>query len=261
MQPGPTEAAPKDAPPPNRPKSIRFVDSMPRPLLLVFLVFAATGIGLVVWLLTNPPAPRALPLELRRSPPAGAFTHDVVRARLLDIPSPLPSFRPPCPEVAGLVIEGGEGAIERLGSRPDGLAAVQQLCPFAKPDPLVPPDLQQAVRALAGARIRFALFTRTGDLSTADLSSRRILLGVALSRVNVDQRTIAPLLAHEGYHLAQGGPVTAAQEFRARVVELAACRFIVDADEFPRWCREADAIIRLGEERAVALLTRAGFPQ
>lgn len=261
MRPGPTEAGQKDAPPSNRPKTIRFVDSMPRPLLLVFLVFAAAGIGLVVWLLTNPPAPRAVALELRRSPPTGTFTHDVFHARLVDAPSPLPPFRPPCPAVAGLVIEGGAGAIERLGSRPDGFAAVQQLCPFARPDRIVPPELQQAVRALAGARIRFALFTRTGDLSTADLSSRRILLAVALSRVNVDQRTIAPLLAHEGYHLAQGAPVTAAQEFRARVAELAACRFILDARDFPRGCREADAIVRLGEERAVALFARAGFPR
>lgn len=261
MQPGPTEAGPRDAPHPSRPKTIRFVDSMPRPLLLVFLVFAAAGIGLVVWLLTNPPTPRAVALELRRSPPSLGYTHDVVRTRPLGIPSPLPSFRPPCPAVAGLVIEGGEGAVERLGSRPDGRAAVQQLCPFAKSDPIVPLELQQAVRALAGARMRFALFTRTGDLSTTNLPEHRILLAVALSRVNVDPRTIAPLLAHEGYHLAHGSPVTASQEFRARVAELAACRLIVDADEFPRWCREADAIIRLGEGRAVALLVRAGFPK
>ena len=261
MQPGPTEAGTQDTPPATRPKTIRFIDSMPRPLLLMFLVFAAAGIGLVAWLLTNPPAPRALPLEQRRSPPTGTFTHDVVRARLLDIPSPLPPFPPPCTAVSGLVIEGGEGAVERIGSRPGGGAAVQELCPFARSERIVPLELQQAVRALAGARIRFALFTRTGDLSTADLSSRRILLAVALSRVNVDPRTIAPLLAHEGYHLAHGLPVTASQEFRARVAELAACRFIVDADEFPRWCREADAIVRLGEERAVALLARAGFPQ
>lgn len=261
MPSGPPEAGPQDAPPAERPKTIRFVDSMPRPLLLLFLVCAAFGIGLVVWLLTNPPAPRALPLELRRSPPTGTFTHDVVRARLLDVPSPLPSFRPPCPEVAGLVIEGGEGAVERLASRPDGRAAIQLLCPLARSEPTTSPELQQAVRALATARIRFALFTRTGDLSTADLLDRRILLAVALSRVNVDPATIAPLLAHEGYHLAQGLPVTAAQEFRARVAELAACRHIVDVDEFPRGCREADAIIRLGEERAVGLLVRAGFPR
>src|SRR5688572_13333596 len=105
MQPGPTEAGPQDAPPPDRPKTVRFVDSMPRPLLLAFLVFAAAGLGLVGWLLTSPPTPRAVALELRRSPPSLGYTHDVVRARLLDVPSPLPPFRPPCPAVAGLIIE------------------------------------------------------------------------------------------------------------------------------------------------------------
>jgi hypothetical protein len=245
------------------PKSIRFVDSMPKPLLIAFLLFAVSGIGLVVYLIVNPPDRTELALEQRRSVPAGTFTHDVVRARLVDIPNPLPAFNAPCEEVRGIVIEGGPAAQHRIGGPdPDKRpTALEALCPLARPSSGAPLELQEAVRALAKARIRFARFERTGNLSTADLSTRRILLAVALSRTNVPPLTIAPLLAHEGYHLAKGGPVTATQEFLARSAELAACRFLIDASVFPRGCTDADDIVRLGQERAVDLLVRAGFPR
>jgi hypothetical protein len=117
------------------------------------------------------------------------------------------------------------------------------------------------VRGLAKARIRFALFTRTGVLSTADRSANRILLAVALSRTNLPPLAIAPLLAHEGYHIAKGGPVTATQEYFARVAELGACRDFFKVEDYPRGCADADAIVRLGQDSAVDLLVRAGFPR
>src|SRR5437870_2336838 len=102
------------------PERVRFIDSMPKALLVVFLLFAAGGIGLVVVLLTRPPAPKEVTLPLRRSPPTGSFTHDVVQAHLIDIPRPLPPFRAPCPGLNGLVIEGGIPAQRRLaGPDPD----------------------------------------------------------------------------------------------------------------------------------------------
>ncbi len=236
---------------------------MPKPLLYVFLVFAVSGIGLVAYLLSNPPERTEPDLELRRSAPAGTFTHDVVRAQLRDIPDPLPAYSPPCDELRAIVIEGGPAARQRIGG-PDAderPTALEGLCPLARESSGAPVELREAVRALATARIRFALFTRTGNLSTTDLSTKRILLAVALSRTNVPPLTIGPLLAHEGYHLAKGAPVTATQEFFARVAELAACRFLIDATVFPRGCTDADAIVRLGQERAVELLVRAGFPR
>jgi hypothetical protein len=244
------------------PKSIRFIDSMPRPLLVVFLLFAVAGVGLVVYLLGNPPARTELPLADRRSPPKGSFTHDVVRAKLVDVPDPLPSFRPPCEEVRGVVIEGGPPAVARLvgpeeQKRPTPLAS---LCGLLAPGRGAPVETQEAVRGLAHARIRFALFTRTGVLSTTDLAENRILLAVALSRTNLPPLAIAPLLAHEGYHIAKGGPVTAGQEFSARVAELGACRQFFKVEDYPRGCADADAIVRLGRDRAVDLLVRAGFP-
>lgn len=238
----------------SRTESIRFLDSMPRPLIVAFIALATAGIGLVIWLIVNPPDPTQVALELRRSPPSGPYSHDVVRATLVDVPDPLPSFNPPCPEISGVIVEGGEAAAERVR------AALRSLCPAARPD--MPVEAQQAVRALATARIRFALFTRTGDVSTADLSARRILLAIALSRTNVPPEILAPLLAHEGYHLSHGLPVTASHEFRARVAELAVCRLLkIDVGDFARGCTDASAVVRLGEARAVDLLVRAGFPR
>ena len=86
------------------PRNLRFVDSMPRPLIAAFLVFAAAGIGLVVWLFVSPPDPSQVALELRRSPPAGSNTHDVLRARLVSVPSPLPPFEAPGATVRWLVV-------------------------------------------------------------------------------------------------------------------------------------------------------------
>ena len=63
------------------PPKLRFVDSMPRPLLVIFSLFAVAGVGIVVWLFANPPSPDQVALELRRSPPRGTLTHNVVRAR------------------------------------------------------------------------------------------------------------------------------------------------------------------------------------
>src|SRR6266540_3354760 len=108
------DAGPRDAEGTEQTRSIRFIDSMPRPLLIVFLVFAAAGIGLVVYLVGNPPTRTELPLAERRSPPKNSFTHDVVLARLVDVPDPLPRVRVPCAEVAGLVIEGGPPAVARI---------------------------------------------------------------------------------------------------------------------------------------------------
>lgn len=236
-------------------RGIRFRESMPKPLLITFLAAAVAALGLVVWLLLKPPVPGRLDLASRRSPPAGAFTHDVVRAAPVDIPTPLPDFTPPCEAVAGIVIEGGEAAQGRIGS------VLRRLCQI-EGDRFQPAEVKQAIRALSDARIRFAIVTRTGEQSTADLTARRLLINVDLARTSVDPTLIAPLLVHEGWHLSAGGPVTAAQEFAARVAEVQACRVVYRNDAEPsRGCVDAQAIVTLGETRAIELLVRAGFPR
>jgi hypothetical protein len=172
---------------------------------------------------------------------------------LVSIPSLIPTFIPRCTAFRGLVVEGGAAADDRINRVLDGM------CQLAGPAAKTQPELAQAIRALTTARIRFALFTRTGDLSTADLSARRILLAKILARTTAPAGPIAPLLIHEAYHLSQGLPVTASQEFHARVAEFAACTALFDEAHYPRGCEDARAVVRLGEARAVELFVRAGY--
>jgi hypothetical protein len=237
------------------PRNVRFVDSMPRPLLATFLLFAVIGLSLVVWLFLNPPSREQLVVEERRSPPKDSLTHDVFQSRLVSIPTPLPSFTASCPTVRGLVVEGGQATVDRIAR------ALGPVCGKLQ-EAALSPDVVRALRALQTSRVRFALFKRTGELSTTDLNARRILLAVALSRTNVPAGPIALLLVHEGYHLSFGTPVTAAQEFGARRAEYEACRVLIpDRRRWPRGCDDALAMVRLGEARAVDLLARAGYPR
>ena len=232
---------------------LRFIDSMPRPLIVIFLVFAAAGIGLVVWVFVDPPSARQVALELRRSPPGAGYSHNAVRIRPISAPSPVPAFAfPSC--VRGVVVEGGAPAQERIDR------VLKPLCDLAKKAG-ASATLTDTIHALGRAKIRFALFTRTGDLSTTELAERRILLAIALSRTNLPVGVIAPLLVHEAYHILDGGPVTAAGEFQARRIEYEACRDLFpERDTWPRGCDDAQAMVRLGEARAVELLVRAGYP-
>lgn len=237
-------------------RGIRFRESMPKPLLIAFLSTAVLAVGLVVWLLIRPPVPKNLDLGSRRSPPSGSFTHNVLRAIPVDIPSPLPAFNPPCDAVSGIVIEGGEAAQGRIAS------VLRLLLCRIDGDETQPQEVKQAIRALSSAKIRFAILTRTGEQSTTDLTAKRIMINVDLARTSVYPTLIAPLLVHEGWHLSIGGPVTAAQEFAARVAELQACRVVYPKDTEPsRGCVDAQAIVTLGETRAIELLVRAGFPR
>ena len=239
----------QDAP---KTREIRFLESMPKPLIAAFLVLAVGGVGLFVYLMARPPTPVELPLAERRSPPVGTLSHDVVEFKLVAVPSPLPPTPTPCPAMRGVVIEGGEGAQDRLGG------VLRSLCRLLGSGP---PELDQAIHGLGRARLRFALMTRTGDQTTADLATGRILIAIALSRTNVAPVIIAPLLAHEGWHLAKGLPATAGEEFGARVAELGACRALIDPDRFPRGCLDAQALVQLGVQRAVEALVGAGFPR
>ena len=233
--------------------NVRFIDSMPRPLIVIFLVFAAVGIGLVVWVFVDPPSAKQVALELRRSPPGAGYSHNAVRIRPVAAPpSPAAFAFPAC--VRGVVVEGGAAAQERIDR------VLKPLCDLAT-KPTTSQTLTDSIHALGRAKIRFALFTRTGDLSTAEIAAGRILLAIALSRTNVPAGVIAPLLVHEAYHILAGTPVTAAGEFQARTIEYEACRDLFpDRDTWPRGCDDAQAMVRLGEARAVDLLLRAGYP-
>jgi hypothetical protein len=236
-------------------RGMKFRESMPRPLMIAFLATGALAIGVIVWLLAVPPTPTQLDIAARRSAPSGAFSHDVVRVEPAPIPTPLPDFEPPCEAVAGVVVEGGPAAQSRIG-----FILRQHLCRLAF-DETQPPEVKRAIAGLSRATIRFGRFTRTGEQSTLDLSTDRIFLNVDLARTSVDPIVIAPLLVHEGWHLAAQPPFTAEQEYGARLAELQACRVVFRDREPSRGCLDAQAIVALGEARAVDLLFRSGFPR
>jgi hypothetical protein len=228
-----------------------FRRSMPAPVLFLFAAVAAGGLALVVVLIARP-GTFGIPVAERRSPPRGVLSHDVGRMVPAPAPSPLPATASPCADLAGVVVEGGPPAQGRLG------LALQTLCRTFG----TRADLDDAIRALATARIHFATFARSGDASTTDLSARRILLDIRFSRSRSAVVDIVPLLAHEGYHLARSGqPVTAGEEFAARGVELLVCRLIIDIRRWPRGCEDARALADMGERAGVDALVRAGYPR
>lgn len=236
-----------------KPKGIDlpFRQAMPRGVLIAFAVVALVTLAVVVAVMVNPPAPRIAIAE-RRSPPGPSLSHDVGSIILAPVPEVLPATDPRCDVFDGIVIEGGEPAHARLGG------VLERLCTFAD-DPAIAPSL----RALAGARLRFAVFARTGDTSTLSVAQpRRVLINVRFARRDASAAWIAPLLVHEGFHLLHAGkPMTAALEFEARQAEVRTCRLLIEVEAWPRGCSDAEQLVRFGREAAVDQLVRAGFPR
>ena len=238
-------------------RGIKFRESMPRPLMIAFLTTGAAAIGVIVWLLVSPPTPSQLDIASRRSPPTASLSHDVVRVDPAPVPTPIPEFNPPCAAVEGVKVEGGTPAQGRLR-----FVLSEYLCAIER-DATQPTEVKEAIRYLNNATIRFGIFTRTGEQSTTDLSTQTIYINVDLARTSVDPIVIAPLLVHEGWHIGMGPSLTAPREYAARRAELQACRVIYrDREGEPsRGCLDAQAIVALGEARAVELLVRSGFPR
>jgi hypothetical protein len=116
------------------------------------------------------------------------------------------------------------------------------------------------VLGLDGATVRFAAFDLTGEEATADLVADVVYVNVRFARADTPTILVAPVLVHEGWHLAhRGQPVTALQEYLARVAELDACKQLIDRDKWIRDCQDAAQIVALGQTRAVDLLVAAGY--
>lgn len=237
-----------------KPKGIDlpFHRAMPRPLLVAFGVVTLVTLILVVAVLVRPPTPD-IPLAERRSPPGPVVSHNVGPILLAPIPDQVSQTKAPCPAFRGIEIEGGPAAHARFGG------VLERLCPHAADDS----EVARALRALTGARLRFAQFARTGDFSTLSISEPvRVLINIRFARRDISALYIAPLLAHEGFHLLQRAtPWSAKLEFAARRVEAQACRLMIDVEAWPRGCSDAQGIVDFGEARATELLVRAGFPR
>jgi len=237
---------------PQAPSKLRFRDSMPKPLMGVFAVLAVGALVLALWLVLKPPTNPTQPLAQRLLAPTGTYAHDVGRIVPAPIPSPAPTPGPVCSPLGALRIEAGAAGQTRLA------AAVRALCALGQGG--VPRELQTAVLGLDGATLRFAAFDRTGEEATADLAADVLYVNVRFARANTPTILVAPVLVHEGWHLAhRGQAVTAEQEYFARVAELEACKQLIDRDKWIRNCEDAEQLVGLGESRAVDLLVAAGY--
>lgn len=226
-----------------------FLRSMPGPLMALFLLLAAGGVALAVFLFLNPPfAPQ--PLAGRRPPPSGALTHDVLRLRRAPADPPA-AFMPPCPLLAETRVVGGARAMRRITD------ALRPLCQLTRG---VAAELSRALDGLRGTTIRFAaVFGRTGVESSTDVSTRTIWLNIKFARANTPTIHLSPVIVHEAWHLARGSAVTAREELAARRAELAACRELIPRQFWQRGCDEADELVALGDERALEALVAAGY--
>jgi hypothetical protein len=238
--------------PVEKPKTVRFVDSMPRPVLVMFAFAGAVALVAAVVFIIHPPSSSTVPVQERRPPPRGTLSHDVGKLAPVPLPSVLPSVSPPCDAVATTKLEVGLAGAARLR------ALLTDICTVAKGG--VAPELTAAVGGLKGATIRFALFGRPGVESTADLTTFTIWLNAKFSRSNLAVEQVVPVVIHDAWHIAHREvAVTAEQELGARRAEVAACRELIAVDKWPRWCLDARALTTLNQSAAIDLLVSAGY--
>jgi hypothetical protein len=72
---------------------------------------------------------------------------------------------------------------------------------------------------------------------------------------------VAVLLVHEGSHVADGGPPSAAAELAARKAELEACGHLFAGGAQPnRGCADTAALLTVDDATALEKLKEAGYP-
>src|SRR6266700_937017 len=95
------------SPPRREPSKLRFIDAMPRPLLVVFLLTGAVAIVAALVFIIHPPEFSTVPVQERRPPPQGTLTHDVGRIFPAPLPSAAPRVSPPCTALSTTVLKVG----------------------------------------------------------------------------------------------------------------------------------------------------------
>jgi len=227
---------------------------MPRPLLVVFAITGLTAVVVALVFIINPPRSATIPVQDRRPPPRGTLSHDVGRLVPAPVPSVLPSLPPACSAFSSTTLKVGPAGAARLRG------VLSDLCRLSHGG--VPADVSAALGGLKGSTIRFAAFQRAGVESTLDFATKTIWLNLKFSQSNQPLEDVAPVIVHEGWHLAHAGDaVTAEQELGARRAEVDTCRQLIAGDKWPRWCDDARTLTDLPVARAIALLVSAGYPR
>src|SRR5438477_5333447 len=127
-----------EAPPPKSDHSkLRFIDAMPRPLLVLFLVAGVVAVAAALVFIIHPPEFSTVPIQERRPPPRGSLTHDTGRIFPAPLPSAAPRVSAPCSALSTTVLKVGVAGAVRLG------AVLTDICRLAHGG--VAPELSSAI--------------------------------------------------------------------------------------------------------------------
>jgi len=215
----------------------------------VAMVVVATGLFRAV--------PGQLPVAARRSPPAGDLSHGVgdIRVPVLERQNQGLVVRRPasCPRLDRVTLVGTAAEVALLDAAADQLCALRSTAP-----------IQRAREGLqkAGATVEFAEFELSINESTTDFGTAppTVMVHAKFQQGGAAAERVAVVLAHEGSHVADGGPPTAAAELAARKAELDACgRLFTGGAQPNRGCADAAALLATDDAGALARLKEAGY--
>jgi hypothetical protein len=202
-------------------------------------------------------APEQLPVAARRSPPTQDLSHGVGQVR---VPVLLPENRDrvvrrqaSCPRLDRVTLVGTAAEVALLDAAADQLCALRSTAP-----------IQRARAGLqdAAATVAFAEFELSINESTTDFGAEppEVLVHAKFQQGDAAPERVAAVLAHEGAHVADGGPPTAAGELAARTAELEACGRLFGGEVQPnRGCADAAALLSGDDANALRRLKEAGY--
>jgi hypothetical protein len=202
-------------------------------------------------------APEQLPVAARRSPPTADSSHGVGQVR---VPALAPGLqerlvrrRAGCVRLDAVTLVGTAAEAGLLD------AAAGKLCALRST-----PPIERARSGLqeAGAVVQFAEFELGINESTTVFApgSPTVLVNGKFQLGEAAAERIAVLLVHEGSHIADGGPPTAAAELAARNAELEACGRLFAGQVQPnRGCADATALLAGDDASALQQLKEAGY--
>jgi hypothetical protein len=201
--------------------------------------------------------PDQLPVAFRRSPPAAGLSHGV-GATSVPILEPenrdrLVRRQATCARLDRVTLVGTAGEVATLDAAADRLCALRSTPPILR----AREGLQEA-----GAVVSFAEFELSINESTTRFGAGppQVLVHAKFQRGEAAAERVAAVLAHEGAHVADGGPPTAAAELAARSAELEACDRLFSGGVQPnRGCADAAALLSGDDADALRRLKEAGY--
>jgi hypothetical protein len=198
-----------------------------------------------------------LPVAARRSPPAGDLSHGVgaIRVPILEPQNRalLVRRQAGCPRLDRVTLVGTAAEVRLLEAAAEDLCALRSTAPIQR----ARDGLQKAAPTVAFAEFELSINESTTDFGT---DPPRVLVHAKFQQGAAVAERVAVVLAHEGAHLADGRPPTAADELAARKAELEACgRLFTGGVQPNRGCADAAALLATDDAGALHRLKEAGY--